>query len=145
MSADAILSRLDAVRKVGPGRWRARCPAHDGKNKQVLSIGETTDGTVLVKCFAGCTAAAVVGAVGLELHDLFPKVDWQETGTHNARPKRPRTDWPALIAACERDLILVKIMFYKIARQESVDHIDVTACQSAATRVYTLIQEARNG
>ena len=50
--ADTLLSRLDVVRQVGAGRWRARCPAHDGKNRDVLSIGEASDGTVLIKCFA---------------------------------------------------------------------------------------------
>jgi len=144
VTVDVILSRLEAVRHVGAGRWRARCPAHDGKNKNVLSIGETSDGTVIVKCFAGCTAAAIVGAVGLELHDLFPNVEWQSTGMHHVRPRRPRADWPALVLACERDLLLVKIMLAAVARRESVNDTDAIACQAGATRVYTLIQEARN-
>jgi hypothetical protein len=33
---------------------------------------ETSDGTLLVKCWSGCTANAIVHAVGLELRDLFP-------------------------------------------------------------------------
>ena len=28
---------------------------------------------ILVKCFAGCSAAEIVSAVGLELSDLFPE------------------------------------------------------------------------
>jgi len=145
MTADVLLAKLDSVRQVAAGRYRARCPAHDGKNRDVLSIGETADGTVLVKCFHGCTAAEVVAAVGLELADLFPRVDWQQTGTHAARPRRPRVDWPALIAACERDLILVKIMLSAIGRREVVADVDATACGAAALRVYGLIQEARHG
>ncbi len=146
MTAEAILSRLDAVRQVGAGRWRARCPAHDGKNRNVLSIGETSDGTVLLKCFCGCTVAQVVSAVGLEFADLFPRIDWQTTGKHHTRPaRRPRADWPALIGACERDLLLVKIVLAGIARGESIDDADVLACQAAATRVYTAIQDARDG
>ena len=145
MSIDTLLSALDGVKQVAHGRWRARCPAHDAKNPNVLSIGETTDGTVLVKCFHGCTAADVVGAVGLKLHDLFPSVEWQSTGTHHARPRRPRVDWPPLSVACERDLILVKIVLAMVARGEPVNDTDATACNTAATRTYTLIQEARNG
>ena len=143
--ADSLLSRLDAVRPVGAGRWRARCPAHDGENRDVLSIGETGDGTVLVKCFHGCSAADVVGAVGLELADLFPRLDWQKKGMHHARPRRPRVDWPALIVTCERDLLLVKIILAAVAQREPVNDTDAGACQAAATRIYTLIQEARNG
>jgi hypothetical protein len=145
MTVDALLSRLEAVRPVSNGRWRARCPAHDGRNRDVLSIGETSDGTLLVKCFAGCSAADVVAALGMELHDLFPRVDWQSSGEHQRRPRRPRVDWPAAILACERDLLLVKIVLAQIARRESVNDIDAAACQAAATRVYLLVQEARNG
>ena len=38
-----------------------------------LSITEVGDGSVLLKCHAGCTAAEVMEAVGLELQDLFPQ------------------------------------------------------------------------
>jgi hypothetical protein len=145
VSADKLLSRLDGVHQVAHGRWRARCPAHDGKNRDVLSIGETTDGTVLLKCFHGCSAAEVVAAVGLDLADLFPASDWQATGAHAARPRRPRVDWPALILAAERDLLLCKIALHKIAIGRPIADIDAAACQAAATRVYQTIQEARNG
>ena len=144
VTADVLLSKLDGVRQTGAARWRARCPAHDGKNTQVLSISEGNDGTVLIKCFAGCPALAIVHAVGLELHHLFPRVEWQQTGTHHARPRRLRVDWPALILACERDLLLVKIVLAAIGRRETVTDIDATACQAAATRVFTLIGAARN-
>ena len=144
MTAATLLDRLDSVRQVGPDRWRARCPAHDGKNREVLSIAATSDGTTLVRCFHGCSALEIVRAVGLKLHDLFPRVEWQTTGTHAAVPRRPRTDWAALIRACERDLILVKIMLAMISRGEPVNDVDATACQAAATRVYTLIQEQRD-
>ena len=145
MTAESLLSRLVGVRQVGPTRWRARCPAHDTKNASVLSIGETNDGTVLVRCFAGCSASDVVGALGLELHDLFPRADWQTTGMHHSRPKCPRVDWPALIVSCERDLLLVKVVLAAIAQHDLIDESDATACQSAATRIFTLIQGARNG
>ena len=145
MTADVLLTKLDAVRQVAPGRWRARCPAHDGNNRDVLSIGECGDGTTLIKCFHGCTAAEVVAAVGLDLRDLFPRVDWQSTGKHHVRPRRPRVDWPAMIAACERDLLLVKVILAVIGRGECLTDADATACNAAATRVFVLVQEARCG
>lgn len=66
-----LLPRLERVRELGRGRWMARCPAHDDRSPS-LSLRETDDGTMLVRCWAGCGAADVVGAVGLELADLFP-------------------------------------------------------------------------
>jgi hypothetical protein len=145
MTAELLLDKLDGVHQVARGRWRARCPAHDGKNRDVLSIGEASDGTILIKCFHGCPAADVVGAVGLKLADLFPRAEWLTTGGHQARPRRPRVDWPALIAACERDLLLVKIMLTAIGRRELIADVDATLCHAAASRVYALIQEARDG
>ena len=68
---DQLLERLDRVKQTRPDRWQACCPAHDDKSPS-LTISETAEGTVLVKCWAGCGAAAIVGAVGLELRDLFP-------------------------------------------------------------------------
>lgn len=47
----------------------AKCPAHGDKH-QSLSISEK-DGRILVNCHAGCSANAIVGAMGLELKDLF--------------------------------------------------------------------------
>jgi hypothetical protein len=145
MSASALVERLVSARQCGPARWRARCPAHDGHSGNTLSIAETSDGTVLVKCFAGCTALEIVAAVGLDLTDLFPRVEWQATGSHHAPPRRVRPDWPAVIAACERDLILIKIVLNDLAEGQPVNDADAVACQAAATRVIALLHEARHG
>jgi hypothetical protein len=82
MSADNFLSRLERVRKTGPGRWLARCPAHDDKGPS-LSIRETEDGRTLLNCFAGCSAHEVITAAGLTLSDLFP-----ERPQHHAKGER---------------------------------------------------------
>ena len=68
--AERILERLDDVRPNGKARWTARCPSHADKTSS-LSIREADDGRVLLHCFGGCATDAVVGAVGLELRDLF--------------------------------------------------------------------------
>ena len=61
----------EGVKAVSHGRWLTRCPAHDDRNPS-LSITVKGDGKILIHCFAGCSPAAVVNAVGLELSDLFP-------------------------------------------------------------------------
>ena len=70
MSIDALLSRLEKVRNTGPDSWSACCPAHDDKGPS-LSIRDA-DGKLLIHCFAGCSVHDVVGAVGLDIADLFP-------------------------------------------------------------------------
>lgn len=45
-------------RKAGSG-WSARCPAHDDRTPS-LSLRETSDGKVLVRCHAGCDQDEVI-------------------------------------------------------------------------------------
>lgn len=71
MSAQALLDRLSGVRQNGPGKWMAKCPAHDD-NDPSLSVRLAEDGKILLKCFAGCNSLAIVAAIGLEISDLFP-------------------------------------------------------------------------
>lgn len=66
-----LLPRLDRVRKIGDGKWRARCPGHDDKNPS-LSITELSDQRLLINCFASCTPGEVLDSVGLGLADLYP-------------------------------------------------------------------------
>lgn len=82
--ADKILSRLDKVRLVKTNRWLALCPAHPDKTPS-LQITETADGTLLVKCWAGCTAAEVTSAAGLKMRDLFPG---NNAGKNHHQPSR---------------------------------------------------------
>lgn len=68
MELQDFMNRLTGAKRTGTG-WVARCPAHDDKNPS-LSISNG-NGKILVKCHAGCTTEAVVGAMGLSKRDLF--------------------------------------------------------------------------
>ena len=68
MTLDELLDMLPGARRNGSG-WQARCPAHDDKIPS-LSVGEK-DGKILLHCFTGCTAEAVVAALDLTMADLF--------------------------------------------------------------------------
>lgn len=61
-------------------QYTARCPAHETSH-QSLALSCTRDGRYLVHCHAGCPAAEVVGAVGLELQDLYPDGSMYERGS----------------------------------------------------------------
>lgn len=65
-----FLSRFEGVQQSGGG-WVAKCPAH-GDDNPSLSIARGEDGRWLVHCHAGCSAEAVVSAVGLKMCDLMP-------------------------------------------------------------------------
>lgn len=64
-----FLSKLKGV-KANKNGWMASCPAHDDK-KQSLSISQTNDGKILIKCFAMCTTDEILSAMGLTMKDLF--------------------------------------------------------------------------
>ncbi|MBK8132796.1 MAG: hypothetical protein IPN63_07775 [Gammaproteobacteria bacterium] len=83
---ERLLPRLESVLKTGDRRWRACCPAHDGKSRS-LAIREVDEGRVLIHCFAGCGAVDVIAAAGLTLGDLYPAT------LKNTRPLRPGERW----------------------------------------------------
>ena len=71
MTPDDVARKYEAHR-VGDGHWRARCPAHDGRSDNSLSIRSTNDGKTLLKCWGGCLTPEVLNAGGLDWADLFP-------------------------------------------------------------------------
>lgn len=73
ISESEFLGKFEGVQASGGG-WVARCPAH-GDDNPSLSIARGEDGRWLVHCHAGCSAEAVVAAVGLKMADLMPSND----------------------------------------------------------------------
>ena len=87
MTVQEILSRLERVSKAHSG-WMARCPAHEDARPS-LSVGAAEDGRVLLRCFAGCDLAAILGALRIEVRDLFPD---QSSMASASRLGEPVTD-----------------------------------------------------
>ena len=72
MGVTELLSRLAGVKKTGAGTWIARCPAHTDRSPS-LSIRQADDGRVLLHCFAECSTADVLAAVGMTFADVMPE------------------------------------------------------------------------
>ena len=69
--------------------WMVRCPAHDDTTPS-LSIRDTEDGRVLVKCHAGCQQTAVLDALRVRgLWSIERSLDWK---CHEARPAPKRAE-----------------------------------------------------
>jgi hypothetical protein len=86
----------------GPSHdFRSPCPGHNGDNPDALHVSVGADGRALLWCFRGCTAEAVVAALGLTMPDLFPP------GHRHARPllgvAKPRRA-ADLVLECLREL-----------------------------------------
>ncbi len=127
---DKLLDRLDKVKETGPGRWVACCPAHQDKHPS-LSVRETSDGTLLVKCWSGCGAADVVAAVGLTLADLFPD------RPDNRLPLRPRERWvPGDVWRCvAHEAGIVAVAAADVAAGRPVSQDDADRAGLAADRL----------
>jgi putative DNA primase/helicase len=81
------------LRRSGDG-WAARCPAHEDKSPSLSIREDPHNGTVLLKCHAGCEVKAVMEALGLPMSTLFPE---QTTGTPNANSsQRPKEQIEAI-------------------------------------------------
>jgi hypothetical protein len=63
-------ARLLKARRIGKGKWQARCPAHPDR-KPSLAIAEGRKG-ILLKCMShGCETKDILGALGMTFADLF--------------------------------------------------------------------------
>jgi len=71
MSVEKLLSNLNKI-KGGRDRWTASCPAHEDRSPS-LAIRELEDGRILLKCFGGCSVQEIVGSIGMDIGELFPK------------------------------------------------------------------------
>ena len=132
---EPILSRLDKVRKSGKG-YTARCPAHEDRMAS-LSLRETND-RVLIHCFAGCPPAAVLGAIGLELADLF-----KDRLERQPISKRERKDHFALISASNPSIaydIEVLRVGLQLLLNNGLSHDDTPAFIGSATRVFNALE-----
>ena len=132
MTAATLIDRLEGVRESGPGRWVARCPAHEDRSPS-LSIREIADGTVLIHDFAGCSPSDILAAVGLELRDLFP-----EPLTHHRQPRRDRRHAHAAIEALKAlstESLVVLVAARAVAAGKALDDRDQSRLADAIVRI----------
>lgn len=143
-NVDNLLSRLDKVRRSGPDSWMACCPAHEDKSAS-LSIRHDDDGKTLIHCFAGCSVHEVVGAIGLEIGDLFPPRD------HYGKPERrpfPAMDalrgiaFEALVVSAAASALLAGHPFSPADRERL--SMAATRIQSALSAVMPQMKGARH-
>ena len=115
---DALLHRLERVQRSGQG-WRADCPKGH-KTHGTLSLAQGDDGRLLLHCFAGCSAADVLGTLGLSLADIQPARlrDDSPEGRRTARERFRLASVAAAVGVLEREAELLLIAMGDILRGE---------------------------
>jgi hypothetical protein len=133
---DAMLSRLTQV-KGRNGNYVACCPAHEDR-KPSLAVKEE-DGKIILHCFAGCSVENIVGAVGMDMTDLFPpkeKVDY-------ARPA-PKVKFFAtdLLRVIALEAAIVSVAAYDMSKGKTLPQHDLDRLQVAYQRINTAMESA---
>lgn len=130
MSADALLSRLDGLKRTGKGRWIAKCPAHEDRRPS-LSIRELDDGRVLMHCFAGCAAGDVLSAAGLDFDALYP----ERAADHRVSREHQPFDARSTLRALPTELAIIVIYASDVRAQREVSDGDHQRFLLAVERV----------
>lgn len=138
MALHDLLNSLDKVRKTGPNRYMACCPAHQDKRPS-LTIAETDAGVVLIKCWSGCGAAEILAAVRLEFSDLYPP----RTDSHGKKPvKRPWNPYDVLkIMAFEASIC--RIAASDMANNKPLSDIDQERLCAASANLQRAVEQIR--
>jgi putative DNA primase/helicase len=103
---DLVLERV-ADYKRRNGYYMAPCPAHEDPEPS-LSIKEGRYGRALLHCFAGCETTEVVGALGLEMSDLFPSSNNCYRDGQEKMPEEPMAAWDIRDATGELQAVHVR-------------------------------------
>lgn len=142
---DAVLSRLDGfkLRENGRERWRACCPAHGGSNPSALSIGVGENDAVLLRCWQGCDVEQIVGALGLELSDLFPPRQSNGHGSGPLARRRLITAGQAL-DLLDFEMTLAIVCASDMAAGKALDRPTRARLLQSAARVGMLRQEVHS-
>lgn len=105
MTPGEIVRTFNA-KKAGKGRWVAKCPAHDDRSKNTLSIKEGNRG-ILIHCWAGCAKEDVLAAAGLRMRDLFYTSRDTDSATLKALYRQQRIDRMYAAEVRRQDLHMV--------------------------------------
>jgi hypothetical protein len=130
MSVETLLQRLTKV-KGGRDRWTASCPAHEDRSPS-LAIRELEDGRILLKCFGGCSVQEIVGAIGMDIGELFPKED--KLSHHKPKVKNAfyATD---LLRVIEFESVLVSVAASNLANGMKLSDNDRSRLRQSQERI----------
>jgi hypothetical protein len=130
MSADVLLAHLENGKRTGDGRWLARCPAHADRRPS-LSVRETPEGVLLVKCWSGCSASEVMAAVGLEMSALFP----EKINVDGTKPERRPFPAADVLRAVSFETMIVSLAAADMAAGKTIKPTDLERLRIAASRL----------
>lgn len=130
---DVLLSRLSKV-KGGKNSWTACCPAHEDRSPS-LSIRLLDDGRILMHCFANCPVQAIVGAVGMDLSDLFPPDEKRQFYPDAIKPAKPAFYATDLMRVIHFEATILQIMAFDMSEGKTIKEADRQRARLAYERI----------
>jgi len=137
---ERFVARLGKV-KGRNGSWTAQCPAHDDKSPS-LTVREGRDGRVLVHCFGGCPVHEVVGAMGMDLNDLFPPDDKSRDYNSPTPSIKPAFYASDLLRIASFECLVVMIAAYDISKGKKLNDADMERIKVAQQRIEEVVRYA---
>ncbi|MEO5811995.1 MAG: hypothetical protein ABIU96_02445 [Rhodanobacter sp.] len=134
---DRLLPLLQHVHPYGTG-FRSDCPNGHDHARGSLAITEGDDGAVLLHCFACNDTRGILGALGLELADLFPESirDSSPEARKSAQEAFKRNGWGAALGVLEREATVVEIAAHDLADGKPLDNADHERLLLACERIH---------
>lgn len=131
-----FLARVEGVRQMRADQWSACCPAHSDRHPSLLiSVGD--DGRVLLYCYASCSGAEIVAAVGMSLADLFVQRLTEDEGRRHRR-RRPTVSAKDAINVLEHERLVVMAIVNDIQRGHTPTPDDLARLADAGRKIERL-------
>jgi hypothetical protein len=130
MTPEDFVQRLNNVKSTGPGRWLAKCPAHDDKHPS-FNVATGDDGKILFICRSGCEQPAVLAALGLKWGDLYPE-SLNRIPFNEFRKSFPAAD---VLEALTDEAMLVAVAASNVAAGVKLTEEDLKRVWLAYTRI----------
>lgn len=132
---DALLHRLERVQRSGQG-WRADCPTGH-RTRGTLSLAQGDDGRLLLHCFAGCSAAEVLAALGLSVAEVMPERlrDESPEARRAARERFRLASVSAAAGVLARESGVVLIAAHDLLKDKPLSRDDTQRLGEAAERI----------
>ena len=127
-----ILSCLTKV-KGRNGAYTACCPAHSDKSPS-LAIRELDDGRILMKCFANCSVQEIMGAIGMDIGDLFPDTN------KDLPPVKKRYYATDLLRVIEFEAWVVSVAAYSMSTGKQLSDTDRDRMKVAQARIMEAVK-----
>ncbi|WP_157971395.1 DNA primase [Dyella sp. C9] len=135
MSVTLLLNRLANVRR-SPTGWRANCPNDHTSATSTLAISESSDGRILLHCFACQDTQGILSRLGLALADLYPeRMTLAASGSRDARDAFKRHAWNIALGVLGREAKIAALAARALADGVTLSNADVSRVATAAQRI----------